>query len=90
MNELTNFFEKYNSKFGLGANLHVLCEKNKDLVKILYKSEVFKKVHDITEDDYFNNVKTILNSENAAIQMCEDLFSSVLPGQKWNDPDFGP
>jgi hypothetical protein len=82
--------DKYNSKFGIGANLQVLCEKNKNLGKILIKSDIFKKVHNISAADYFRGVKTILNSENAAIQMCEDLFLSIPPGEKFKDPDFGP
>ena len=50
----------------------------------------------IKEKDYFQRtpneppIKTILNSEDAAIKKCEELMIELENKLKWEDPDFGP
>ena len=50
----------------------------------------------IKQNDYFRRkdndkpIKTILNSEDAAIKKCEELMNSLGENEKWVDPDFGP
>ena len=50
----------------------------------------------IKEKDYFQRtpeehpIKTILNSEDAAIKKCEELMNELENKEKWDDPDFGP
>ena len=47
-------------------------------------------------NDYFKRtpneppMKTILNSEDAAIKTCEELMESLENELKWEDPEFGP
>ena len=44
----------------------------------------------LTEKDYFWGVKTILNSETAALKVVEDIFNNIPDKGFWDDPDFGP
>jgi hypothetical protein len=44
----------------------------------------------ITESDYYRGVKTILNSEKAALAAAIALYKKVKNGDYWRDPDFGP
>ena len=68
-------------------------------------AELFSKIinldyqgynYKIKEKDYFQRtpeeppIHTILNSEDAAIKMCEELMKSLENEIKWEDPDFGP
>ena len=52
--------------------------------------------YNINEKDYFQRIpdeppiKTILNSEDAAIKKCEELMDQLEDKLKWEDPDFGP
>ena len=52
--------------------------------------------YEIKEKDYFQRIpdeppiKTILNSEDAAIKKCEELMNELENKLKWEDPDFGP
>ena len=56
---------------------------------IIYKGYNYK----IKEEDYFERrgvkIKTILNSEDAAIKKCEELCDELVDKKKWFDPDFG-
>ena len=67
-------------------NVSKFLEKAKD---IKYKGYEYK----IKEEDYFKRknkiIKTILNSEDAAIKLCEDLSNQIADGGKWTDQDFG-
>lgn len=44
----------------------------------------------LTDKDYFRGIKTILNSETAALKVVEDIFNNLPSGSNWDDPDFGP
>jgi len=45
----------------------------------------------LSEKDYFNNCKTILNSEVAALKVAIDLFNNChSKSERFFDTDFGP
>ena len=62
----------------------------KKVKKIKYKGYKYK----LTEDDYFERngikYKTILNSEDAAIKVCEEISDTINENKTWLDPEFGP
>lgn len=49
-----------------------------------------RQVRIIPERDYFRQVPTILNSEEAALIKVENLVDEVERGDMFVDPDFGP
>jgi len=49
------------------------------------------KKYKLSENDYFNNCKTILNSEVAALKVASDFFNKCVDTkQRFLDTDFGP
>ena len=70
--------------------------KEKNVTEFLEKAKgiTYKGYqYQIKEEDYFvrknTKIKTILNSEDAAIKICEELSNQIKNGEKWIDPDFG-
>ena len=73
-----------------------ILEKEKNVNEFLQRAKTIKYQgynYQIEQKDYFqrNNeiIYTILNSEDAAIKKCEELYSTIHEGEKWIDPDFG-
>ena len=70
--------------------------KEKNVVEFLEKAKGIKYKgynYIIKEEDYFERkgviMRTILNSEDAAIKKCEEISNKIKDGDKWIDPDFG-
>jgi len=54
-------------------------------------NELQPEQYQLTEADYYRGVKTILNSEKAALAAAIALYDKSGTGKKaWKDPDFGP
>ena len=71
-------------------------EKEKNVAEFLEKAkEITYRGYNYTikEEDYFERkgvkIRTILNSEDAAIKKCEELCDELADKKKWFDPDFG-
>ena len=78
------------------TTLEATLEKEKNVNEFLQRAKTIKYEgynYSINNQDYFqrNNqtIMTILNSEDAAIKKCEELFSQIPEGDKWIDTDFG-
>ena len=89
-NKNNDYLETENTT--LEANL----EKEKNVNEFLQRAKTIKYKgynYTINNQDYFqrNNqtIMTILNSEDAAIKKCEEIFSQIAEGDKWIDTDFG-
>ena len=73
-----------------------IAEKEKNVTEFLQRAKTIKYKgynYDLKKDDYFQRndelILTILNSEDAAIKKCEEIYSQISEGDKWIDPDFG-
>jgi hypothetical protein len=58
--------------------------------KLKADNETKPEDYKLTESDYYRGVKTILNSEKAALAAAIALYKKVKNGDYWRDPDFGP
>ena len=71
-------------------------EKEKNVNEFLQRAKTIKYQgynYQINRGDYFERkgelIMTILNSEDAAIKKCEEIYSKISEGDKWVDPEFG-
>jgi len=71
--EVLSVFEKYDTNHSLKSNLMGIFDAGKS--KIL--GELLSLDINLTESDYFWGVKTILNSETAALKVAEDIFNAL-------------
>lgn len=85
LNDVANWLKMYD--FDLGVLTHASTEqiRKKDI-----HDDPYTYKH--SKEDYFRGLKTILNSELAAIAMCENLYQKCKEQRQmfWEDPDFGP
>ena len=72
-----------------GFSLNVKTSENQNEIERLRM--VGPKDYVLGEKDYFNNSKTILNSEVAAIKVASELYNQCIKDKKrFFDTDFGP
>ena len=74
--------------------------KEENIDTFFNKIKTFKDIkyegydYTLKEDDYFERngtkYKTILNSEDAAIKVCEEISYTINENESWLDPEFGP
>ncbi len=58
--------------------------------KLKAENELEPEQYQLTEADYFRGVKSILNSEKAALAAAIALYKNCRNGEQWKDSDFGP
>jgi len=78
------------------TSIEATIEKEKNVAEFLEKAKgiTYRGYnYSIKEEDYFERkgvkIRTILNSEDAAIKKCEELYDKLADKKKWFDPDFG-
>ena len=77
INDFQNFCNEYNIPFrGLNIEKYRQDAKKKKGEEL----KVGSLTYIITEEDYFRGIPTILNSEEAAIVICEKIAKSLKPG----------
>ena len=72
--------------------------QKKNVTEFLQKAQTIKyKGYNYSinkNEDYFQRknklIMTILNSEDAAIKKCEEIYSQLGEGEKWIDKDLVP